>query len=439
MSGNKGPVSLRAVLLVITMAILGLAPGARAASKFKTLFEFKGGRNGWGPGRLVFDQAGNLYGATGLGGGPGCRDGCGLVFKLTPHSDGSWTKSTLYIFCTVRKGRLCADGNYPDSSLIFDRGGNLYGTTDEGGVNGFGTVFELMPNPDGSWSEKVLHPFTGYYDGGYPAGGVIFDQAGNLYGTTFGARGHGAVFKLSPNADGSWTEKVLHHFTGPPDGGEPEGGLIFDQAGNLYGTTLWGGNSSNCIGFPGCGVVFKLTPRASGRWGEKVLHSFTGGDGAFPTASLIFDQAGNLYGTASEGGNFSQCDGGGCGVVFQLAPNADRSWKEKVIHRFTGGSGGAYPAGTLIFDPAGNLYGSTEWGGNLSYCMVSGEPGGCGVVFKMIPNPNGGWNETVLHRFVDSEGGHPGHGVTFDGAGNLYGTTEGDGFTTFGLVFEITP
>jgi uncharacterized repeat protein (TIGR03803 family) len=441
MSCNKTLESVSKALIVMAMAVLSLAPGAWAQAKFKTLYKFKGGKGGEFPTGIVFDRAGDLYGTTGSGGSVLCTGGCGLVFKLTPNADGSWTQSTLYSFCSIRRDRICLDGNTPSAALIFDQAGNLYGTTILGGALhcGCGVVFELTPNSNGTWKETVLYGFKGHNDGGLPEAGLTFDQTGNLYGTTLGSRQPGDVFELIPNADGTWAEKTLHDFTRGNDGGEPQADVILDQTGNLYGTTLEGGDSNGCQGFPGCGVVFKLTPNADGTWKEKVLHAFTGGDGAFPSAALVFDQLGDLYGTASEGGNLNQCVGMGCGTVFQLMPNPDGSWKEKVLHRFTGGLDGGNPFAGLIEDQAGNLYGTTVWGGDLGYCIVSGEPGGCGVAFKLAPNSNGPWSETVLHRFVDNQGGHPAAGLIFDGAGNLYGTTEGDGITTFGSVFEITP
>jgi uncharacterized repeat protein (TIGR03803 family) len=411
-----------------------LAPGAWAQSKYKTLYKFTGGKDGWAPEGLIFDAARNLYGMTHGGG----ASGNGVVFELTPNADGSWKEKVLHDF----NGK---DGNDPWAGLIFDQAGNLYGTTNAGGNPGPGVVFELTPNPDGSWTESVLHTFcslTNCDDGRYAEAGLIFDSAGNLYGTTvqgggspYCGGGCGVVYQLTPNADGSWKESVLHSFhRGGKDGDSPTtGSLIFDQAGNLYGTTAWGGGRGNCP-FGGCGIVFGLTPNTDGSWKENVLHRFTGNDGAQLWGGLILDPVGNLYGTAVQGGNLGQCNGG-CGVVFKLTPNVDGSWRETVLHRFTGGRDGAVLYGGLIFDQAGNLYGTTYQGGNLSYCNGAG----CGVVFKLSPNSNGGWKETVLHVFVDHPAAEPGAGVIFDTVGNLYGTTQGDGATTFGSVFEITP
>jgi uncharacterized repeat protein (TIGR03803 family) len=434
MSRNRKRLStLGAVMLVVIMVMPVLTPSAWAQSKYKTLYKFSGGKDGKLPqASLIFDQAGNLYGTTLFGG----AHSVGTVFELTPKAGGSWTEKVLLNF-NIKNGAL------PYGGLIFDASGNLYGTTDIGGAHNGGTVFKLAPNADGSWKESVLHSFcslTNCGDGENPVASLIFDKAGNLYGTTsaggtcvFGVPVCGVVFKLAPNADGSWRESVLYNFcplTNCDDGRIPFAGLIFDQAGNLYGTTDIGGAHDG-------GTVFQLVPNADGSWRESVLYSFCSrtncGDGAGPLASLIFDRAGNLYGTtASDGAH-------GGGTVFKLAPNADGSWRESMLHSFcspTICSDGANPFASLIFDQTGNLYGTAAFGGDLSRCN-SGP--GCGVVFKLVPNSNGGWKETVLHTFFDHPGAFPLASVIFDPAGNLYGTTQGDARTTFGSVFEITP
>jgi uncharacterized repeat protein (TIGR03803 family) len=431
--------SLRILGATLPIIVILIMSSAWAASKYKTLHKFTGGADGELPNAaLILDQAGNLYGITSYGGAASIYGG--TVFKLTPNTHGGWTKSVLYNFCSVTN---CADGQNPYGSVTFDQAGNLYGTTVFGGNSAGGTIFKLAPNADGTWTESVLYSFcslTNCGDGEYPFAGLIYDQTGNLYGmTTEGGASPtaGTIFNLAPNADGTWTESVLYSFcslTNCGDGFDPQPGLVFDAKGNLYGTTTSGGNSS--CGGNGCGVVFKLTPKTGGIWREKVLHRFTGGkDGSDPHSVLLFDQAGNLYGTAQLGGNLSQCRGHGCGVVFKLTQNADGSWKEKVLHTFTGGKDGGQPFAGLIFDQAENLYGTTTSGGNLSYCGG----GGCGVVFKLAPNSKGGWNEILLHNFADHPGDIPFAGLVFDLAGNLYGTTNGDQVATFGSVFEITP
>jgi uncharacterized repeat protein (TIGR03803 family) len=322
------------------------------------------------------------------------------------------------------------DGANPLAGLILDGAGNLYGTTEQGGAFAQGTVFKLKPNADGTWTENVLHSFcslTNCADGQSPTGRLIFDAEGNLYGTTaFGAASEGMVFKLTPNSDGSWTESVLYGFLGGSDGSEPSGGLILD-AGTLYGTTIFGGGDPNC-GSAGCGTVFKLAPNADGSWTESVLHSFTGGvDGVDPNGDLIFDATGNLYGTTYTGGASNG------GTVFKLAPNADGSWTESVLHSFTGGPGGVIIYAGLIVDATGNLYGTTYLGGNsFSNCR-------CGVVFKLTPRSDGSWKESVLHAFAANPAGNPRAGLVLN-EGSLYGTTANDGNAGGdGAVFKLAP
>ena len=420
MSFNRRLLALR-ILLAVVVGVLVWTSGAWAQNKFKTLHKFTDGHDGGNPvSGLVLDSAGNLYGTTVKCCGSGTA---GVVFKLTPNPNGSWIENTLYTFCSVTN---CGDGSSPMSGVIFDAAGNLYGTTTDGGANhGRGVVFKLMPHPDGSWTESVLYTFcTGdCLDGSTPHGTLIFDHKGNLYGTTLlaGPHGGGTVFKLTPNSDGSWTQSVLYGFGGN-DGNGPYDGVIFDAAGDLYGTTFFGGAND-------LGVAFKLIPESDGSWKERVLHSFAGGaDGVYPFGGLVLDQSGNLYGTTQNGGN-NQCSQMGCGVVFEISPQSGGGWKEKVLLSFDV-RGGARPFDTLIFDHAGNLYGTAQLGGG-GPCA----PLGCGVVFKLVPNLKGGWNEKLLHVFLDHPGSQPLGNLVFDAAGNLYGTTSC--YSTLGSVFEI--
>jgi uncharacterized repeat protein (TIGR03803 family) len=429
---NRNLRALNLVGLVVSVAMLMSASGAGPQTNYKTLYKFGFGQGGevLGAG-LISDAAGNLYGTTEQG---GVGQGLGTIFELTPNSGGGWKEKVLHSFCATD----CSDGYQPQAGLIFDAAGNLYGTTRVGGkcVDSCGAVFKLMPNSGGNWTLKVLYDFTGGPDGSEPLAGLTFDTAGNLYGTTiFGGNtgcdhlsGCGVVFQLKPNSDGGWTESVLHTFTGS-DGEYPRSGVILDAAGTLYGTTSGGGASDG-------GTVFQLSPTGA----ETVLHSFTVSnlaDGYIPAAGLIWDANGNLYGTTSQGGNVvDRCNGAtGCGIVFELKPTSGGGWKESVLYRFCSAAtcaDGKWPVASVTFDSSGNLYGTTSAGGAVVQA---------GVVFELTPGLKGGWSERVLHRFLDRPGYAPMAGVIFDAAGNLYGTTLGDGLPggTFGSVFEIAP
>jgi uncharacterized repeat protein (TIGR03803 family) len=399
-----------ATLMIVIVVTLVLAPGAWAQGKYKTLYKFKGGKDGNGPwAGLIFDAAGNLYGTTLYGG----AHKVGTVFELSPGATGGWTESVLYSFTGGADGRMSGSG----AGLVFDGAGNLYGTAGAGGAYGQGVAFELTPTSSG-WAESVLYSFTGGADGGGPYAGLIFDTAGNLYSTTWGGGrpdcGCGVVFKLAPTSSG-WNESVLYSFG--PDGQNSDAELMFDGAGLLYGVAWYGGTYGN-------GNVFKLTPTSSGEWTESALHQFKGDkDGAHPRAGLIFDSVGNLYGTAAN--EYTS----GYGIVLKLVPNSDGSWTKQTLHQFTGGKDGANPYVAVTFDSAGNLYGATNDGGAYGY----------GVVFKLTPTSTGGWTYRVLHGFRDAPGADPRGDLVVDGSGNIYGTTYGDGSKTFGSVFEITP
>jgi uncharacterized repeat protein (TIGR03803 family) len=402
---------------------LMLQARAEAATKYKVLYKFTGGADGAWPefGSLISDAAGNLYG-TAYGGDTNCSQGCGVVFELMPNRDGSWTEKVLYSFTGG------TDGGSPQQGLILDMAGNLYGTTYSGGLkklacdsDGCGVVFKLAPNQDGSWTQSVLHSFAGSTeaDGAQPSSGLIFDAAGNLYGETRngGCAGPGGmVFNLTPNSDGTWTEHIL---AGCPGGGEfPIGGLIFDTAGNLYGTAFYSDTRNDC------GLVFELTPNGHGGWNNRAIHIFSCTDGNKPTAGLTRDANGNLYGTTSSGSS------AGYGLVFELSPKSNGRWTEKVLHRFANRPA-ATPFAGVIFDSVGNLYGTT----------VSGGPAGWGTVFKLTPEADGRWRESVPHIFQGKPGAAPHAGLLLDKTGTLYGTTVGcgSGAGCAGVVFEIAP
>jgi uncharacterized repeat protein (TIGR03803 family) len=377
------------------------------------LYSFDG-TTGLGPyGNVVFDSAANLYGTTDAGG----ANGSGTVFELSPNGNGGWAQSVLYDF-DISNG-----GNGSLAPLVFDQAGNLYGTTVNGGPYGCscGMVFELSPNGQG-WTEKALYSFSPYGgDGEFPHAGVTFDSAGNLYGTTYygGANGLGAVFELTPSPNG-WSEQVIYSFTGTPDGANPYGGLV-SYKGSLYGTTGAGG-------MEGAGSIFELTTSGGG-WEETVIHSFgIGKDGSTPIGVVTFDAKGKMYGTTYAGGKY------GLGTVYR-ATHSKKGWKEKPSYSFKGGSDGAHPFfGSLVFDATGRIFGTTYEGGN----------GDLGTVFMMTPKKSS-YSEKVLYSFAGGgDGASPYAGVVLDKYGNVYGTTVfGGGDDTCaggcGTVFEVVP
>jgi uncharacterized repeat protein (TIGR03803 family) len=409
----------RIMLLAVAASLVFLSTSAVSQTE-SVIYSFASSNNPGGPrSGLIFDKAGNLYGTTFWDG----STGLGTVFELTPSSGGGWSEKTLYNFTNG------AGGYQPSGSLVFDDAGNLYGTaTAGGGAHDAGTVFKLIPQSDGSWTQEVLHTFTGGSDGGAPYAGLIFDSKGNLYGTASNggaAKGYGTVFEMSPKADGSWSYKVIHQFGGGPgDGAAPFAPLVLDQKGNLYGTTASGG-LDNCDG--DCGVVFELSSHSGGTWTEKILHQFYQGgdiDGMFPHGGLVLDSHGNLYGTAPESSV-------GSGVVYELAPQADGAWSETVLYVLLGGGEGSFPEASVVMDKSGNLY-TTAWqAGAYTY----------GNVFKLTSASSGGWSLDVLYSFGPSanDGAGPYSNLIFDAAGNLYGTTIGGGANGTGAVFEITP
>jgi uncharacterized repeat protein (TIGR03803 family) len=386
--------------------LLSFALGAMTSSSYKVLYAFAG-PDGAGPSAdLAIDAEGNLYGTT-SGGGTGNG---GTVFELKRTTDG-WKWQALYNFA----GGF--DGWGPFAGVTFDTAGNLYGTTEFGGSGlgreGKGTVFRLLPNSKGGWAEQVLYRFTGRAHGRGPTSDLVFDKLGNLYGTTGGGinAGHGTIFELSPQGNGSWVETTLHAFKGKPDGAFPTAGLVLDGQGYIYGLTQNGGvGKCHLVPYPrGCGTLYELAPDSSG-WKETILYSFVlgGGSGKFPSGGLTQDSAGDLYGTTEEGGD-------GFGVVFRLARAQKHGYQETVLYRFYGGDfgpDGEYPRGRLVMNAQGNLFGVTGFGGS----------GGWGTVFEV--HPGSGMRERILHAFAGgSDGSLPLAGVISDAQGFLYGTT----------------
>ncbi len=391
-------------VLAALVAVL-LASQSAQTQTFSVLYEFPGGADGGNPiAGLVRDAAGNFYG-TAVAGGTG---GYGVVFELSPAGD----ETVLYSFTGAN-----GDGADPVAGLLRDAAGNLYGTTQEGGSNSCGTVFRL----DTAGKETVLHSFAGgTSDGCGPDAGVIQDSEGNLYGTTYGGGdsrctlgGCGVVFKL----DKAGKQTILHKFNGRNGAFPGSGFLVRDAKGSLYGTTVAGGDACPWDRI-GCGVVFKVGK--SGK--ETVLYKFTGyTDGHAPVPGFFRDAAGNLYGTASGGGDSSCNNGNGCGVVFEL----HKAGKMTVLHAFHG-TDGAIPYAGLIQDAAGNFYGETTRGGDDDE----------GTVFKLSKQGK----ESVLHSFTGgADGWEPDGWLVRDKAGNLYGTALNGGTYSGGTAFKIAP
>jgi uncharacterized repeat protein (TIGR03803 family) len=383
----------------------------------KKLHNFGKGDDGAYPnGALIQDADGNLYGVTDAGG----AHNSGTVFELTPNGSGGWTEKVLHHFDPQTN-----DGSGAAGNLVLDGSGNLYGTTAVGGDCGFGTVFEMSPDGSGGWTEKVIYSFC-QTDGATPDG-LLLDAVGNVYGTTqYGGSYNdcfgntcGVVYELSPDGHGGWRYTRLHNFGAGLDGWSPDGPLIVDAAGNLYGTTEYGGDY-------GQGTVFEVSPSGHGGWMEKKLHNFfLGDDGSGPNNPLIFDAQGYLYGTTIGGGDYFR------GTVFVMSPNSDGGWFEKKLHNFGPDTDGSYSFGGVIFDPAGNLYGTTSGGGD--YDM--------GTVFKLTPQPGGQWIEQKLHNFSQNngDGNQPLENLIIDSGGNLYGVTSSGGDYGGGTVFEVVP
>jgi uncharacterized repeat protein (TIGR03803 family) len=406
-------------VLMIANALAGPA----WASHYKILYEFKGSPDGGTPiGVLTLDASGNLYGATTAGG----ASGNGTVFKLTRNADGSFTESVLYSFAGG------TDGSGPYGAVAFNAAGDIFGTTQVGGTSSDGTIFQLVANADGSWTEHVLYSFSGS-DGASPLGNLVVDSLGNLYGMTGGGgiNGQGVAYKLAPASGSSWTYTVIHAFTGGKDGSYPlyQSGLVFDHSGNLYGATSDGVDPWGDCNGQDCGSIIELTPNSDGSWNEEVIfrfHNATPDSGRKPTGDLTFDSAGHLFGSAEGGGS-------SYGNVFELTRNSDGLWHEVVLHTFKGNQDGAYVTGGLVFDAAGDIYGTTALGED--------EDGACcfGQVFTLLPRTKG-WAKYALWRFRgDWDGDNPPAGLIIDSAGNLYGTTQNGGHHGQGVVFEYLP
>jgi uncharacterized repeat protein (TIGR03803 family) len=416
---------LTVAALAVSSAFMAVAVSPATAQTFTVLHNFTAGTDGSGPqSGVTFDRGGNVYGTTAYGGTANGCDGCGAVYKLS-HAGQGWIANPLYNF----KGPAQDDGVTPTGGVVFGPDGALYGTTYRGGTNNFGTVFQLRPPANACksvlcfWNETILHAFGALPDSEYPGqGNLVFDTAGNLYGTTIYGGGFeldcddqscGAAYEMS-RTNGVWTESVicpLGSCTFP--GFWPMAGLTFDTAGNLYGTVT---NTS--------GGVFEMLPQDNGSWSSNTLYSFLSQPQYDPAGGVILDAAGNVYGTTAGGGT------GQGGTVFELVKSGN-TYTFTVLYNFpySGVQQLPGPQANLTMDSAGNLYGTTLFGGAMD----------CGRVFKLSP-AGGSWNFTSLHDFTCvADGGKPFSNVAFGPDGNLYGTASTGGAYGSGVVWEITP
>jgi len=405
------------------LLLLAVLSHTAYAQTFSVLHDFTGGADGLGPrDSLTIGPGGVVYGTAEFGG----THGNGTVFKLS-QVNSHWVFSTLYDFAGG------SDGADPIGGVVIGPGGALYGTTQQGGPENDGTVFALTPPPTFCrsltcyWNETILHTFTGAPDGFNPWGEtLVFDAAGNIYGTTTNGGVHdaGTVFELSPSGSG-YTESIIHNFAGSPnDGANPEAGVVLDAAGNLYGTTGDGGTGRGCD--YGCGTAFQLTP-SGGSWQENVLVNFDFGlaefaGGIYPYSPLVLDASGNLYGTTIYSGNITLN-----GIVFKLAPS-DGGFTPSLSFAFPSS---CQPYGGVIMDSEGNFFGQCVYGG----------ASGIGWVFE-LSNCSQHCTVVDLHDFTGYDGGMPSSPVTLDANGNLYGATEYGGTSIncqlgCGVVWEI--
>jgi uncharacterized repeat protein (TIGR03803 family) len=334
------------------------------------VYQFLSGRDGSGPvARVVFGPDGALYGTTYLGGNGGCAggDGCGTVFRLTPPTPPCtrfscpWNETVLHAFTSGSDGESPFYGD-----LTFDTAGNIFGTTVLGGVHNQGTLFKVS-GQGGSWTESIAYTFGGA-PAQYPASGIVFDRAGNIFGTANGGSTYtdGLIYELQP-LQGGWIESTLFTFTGGANGAGPGGALVFDQMGNMYGATVSGGPGTNG------GTVYQLAHSGTG-WTLETLTGIVGGSGG-PNGSLTMDAAGSLYGTTYSDGVY------GYGSVFKVTPQQDGTWLLTDLYDFTGFDDGRWPIGNVVIDANGNLWGTASRGGDRTLCSHLG----CGVVWEITP------------------------------------------------------
>ncbi len=469
-------ISSAGLLASFCLAIFSLAPSHCAAAQSEILlYSFDVAVQGNAPQSLVADASGNFYGTTLYDG----ANGGGTAFKLSPKSAGGYGFTVIYDFGKQaggsNPGPLTIDsagnlyGTYttvtesgvfklfpssngvwraatiasyssdagPIGQLNFDQSGNLYGVNWGNYGTGYGGVYELTPVQQGAWRLSTVYAFTGEEQIQNPNPGLAFDAAGNIYGTTYSGGDPecsgdqrngtcGIVYELSKNSDGSWTENTLVIFN-YENGEYPAGGLVLDSAGNLYGASPYG-IGDNC--FFGCGGIYELSPNSDGTWTQTILYAFAGSPDAGNPMGVVLDNQGNIFGV-STGGGFSSCGDFGCGAIFELSPEKV-GWSEKVVYRFAAGLPGLDPGGDIVIDAAGNFLGTTYKTGPFGSCYYTS--GAClGAVYEVSAGSDGEWSATTLYKFAPGkDGSQPSTSLVADSAGNLYGITVhgGDYFAT---------
>ena len=391
--------------------LLALSGMTLKASTTEIIYSFAGDEDGeYLDTDLAIDGVGNLYGTSVLGG----EFGGGTVWQLSPVGD-SWVHTVLYSFTGG------ADGGEPYKGVTLDANGNLYGTAVTGGSGscegGCGVTYKLTKVGD-SWTQTVIHAFTGGDDGSGPGSRVTVDNRGDVYGMTptGGANGLGTIYRLHPKPNDTWTLRVIHAFTGGSDGSSGSAGQMIIRNGHLYGAATTGGS--------GYGTVFELKPTSAGEWSFKTLYAFQGQpDGSFPYGALLFDAAGNIYGTTYYGGS------DGIGSIYKLTRSGGGSWTEEILYSFRTGQDGNSSISNLVFDSTGSLFGTTSEGGL-----------GSGTIFELSPGPNGTWRESLPHSFAGSpDGAFPYAGMVSAGGDVFYGATVHGGVDGEGTVYKFTP
>jgi hypothetical protein len=416
---------LTLVAFTLSMAIGAAAQTANTISDLPSLTTYA---------NLVPGPAGSFYGVSNDGGLAFCNFGCGTVFQLSPSSGGTWKQTALHIFTG-------SDGIWPQSGLVVSPSGNLYGTTYYGGPtygsgaclgNGCGVVFELSRNSQNAWVETILYAFNGGQDGSNPTA-LALGKTGDLIGATVAggnsacSAGCGVIFRLARDSSGKWQESSLLSFAGGFTGQHPVG-LLLDSSGNIFGAA--GGGRNVCYaGY--CGLVFRLAHTSAG-WKESVLYRFHGPDGSVPNPSLIFDSAGSIYGSTSQGGD--GCTSvTGCGSIFRLSLK-NGVWSESVVYAFTDQADGNTPVDGLVFDAKGNLWGGTQFADGLVQCNEF-QYGTCGQVFKLTPH-SGSWE---IADYAMPEWFTPVGDLLVDASGTVYGSACDTTYFSGGAIFEIAP